>query len=393
MDISSLTGDLIRIRSDNPPGDTSDAIEYISDFLDGIGIRSEIVRARGRKWNLISRADENELLVCGHVDVVPSLGDDWTCEPYSGLLREGFVWGRGASDMKGGCAALLWALKSIVDTGEEPRTNIAFVCDEETGGRCGMKYLLGRGMLPKTDCLIAEPSPLLNPSIGQKGLIRADLVFRGEPGHASLHPYAGRNAISEALALIRRLEEIRQIEFVPPGDLAGIIERSAAVLSDLFSVPDIERVLTTVTYNPGIIRGGEKVNVIAQRCQLELDLRLPWGIGAEEVLAMLHRHAPRATVKVMDISEPNYTPPDASVVKRLSQEIARVTGMAPSPIVQWAASDAKLLRSEGFPVVEYGPGEVRLLHAVDERVSVRSLETTSEIFRGFISSYSRHHRG
>lgn len=388
MDLPDLLRELICIRSDNPPGDTNEVIEYIRDFLSDAGIEGEIVRAHGNRCNFVHVSEGNELLLCGHVDVVPAMNEGWSCDPYAGVIKEGFIWGRGASDMKGGCAAILWALKSLKEEGVEPRTNIAFVCDEETGGRCGIRYLLKSGLLPKTDCIIAEPTPPLHPNIGQKGLIRVDLDFTGEPCHASLHPYVGHSAICEALRFLSRLEGFRTAEVTPPPHLIGILQRSAEVLKGVLGMPDAEKVLKTVTYNPGVIRGGEKVNIVAQRCHLELDMRIPWGISSGEVLRSILDLAPSASVRIRDFSEPNCTSPAERVVKYLSDEINLVTGRRVVPILQWAASDAKYLRDEGFPVVEYGPGEIPLLHAVNERVSIQSLELASRVFRRMIQRYS-----
>ncbi len=388
MDVGSLAAELVRIRSENPPGDTRDAINYIVEFLEGIGIGAEVVCRSGNRCNLVACGKGHRLLLCGHVDVVPSLEEGWASPPYAGEIRDGYVWGRGSSDMKGGCAALLWALKSIVESGTRPKVNIAFVCDEETGGHAGMGFLLAKRMLPVTDCLIAEPTPPLNPSIGQKGLARIELDFTGIPGHASLHPHAGKSAIMEALRFLESLEELHAGEFATPEELHPLIDASARALESIFPIEGIRKILTSVTYNPGVIRGGEKANVIAQHCTLELDLRIPWGASVQELMGWLEAHARGARIAVRDLSEPNHTPPDAGVVQALCREIQRVTGVAPQPIVQWAASDAKLLRMEGFPVVEYGPGEIRLLHAVDERVRIASLETASEIFGGFIAGYS-----
>ena len=88
------------------------------------------------------------------------------------------------------------------------------------------------------------------------------------------------------------------------------------------------------------------------------------------------------------MSEPSITPPDSRLVSRILDEIGSVYGKAARPVVQWAASDARYLRREGFPVVEYGPGEIHLLHAVDEHVTVESLENAARVYNGMLERYA-----
>jgi len=172
MDVSRICSELVAIRSENPPGRTAEVIEYIRTFLDTLGIGSKITRTRTGENNLVSTGTGNRLLLCGHVDVVPALDEGWTHPPFSGIIRDGFVWGRGATDMKGGCASLLASCSMLVEQGREVPGTVVFVCDEETGGQKGIRYLLTKKLIKPTDCLIAEPSPVRHPCIGQKGLCR-----------------------------------------------------------------------------------------------------------------------------------------------------------------------------------------------------------------------------
>jgi succinyl-diaminopimelate desuccinylase len=389
MNVARLCSDLIQIRSENPPGDTAEIIEYIHGYLNSLGIQGTVVSSPGGRNNLIVTSRENRLLLCGHVDVVPAMEEGWSHHPFLGEISQGYVWGRGSSDMKGGCAAILHAVKDSIDAGGDPRVNLAFVCDEETGGDAGISHLLDRGLLPPSDCLIAEPSPELHPVIGQKGLCRLDIEFRGEPGHGSLYPRVGVSAVMEAFSLLAYLNELHAREFRADGEIADLIERSSPVLEKVFGMKGLPEILRRITYNPGMIRGGEKANIVAQRCTLELDLRLPWGCTVERILADIAKHAPRASsVQIANSSDPNLIPADSPIVRTTCAEIERVFGSPAFPIVQWAASDAKFLRKAGFPALEYGPGEITTLHAVDERVSVRQLEMVAEVYRGIISSYS-----
>jgi succinyl-diaminopimelate desuccinylase len=388
MDVSRLCSTLVRIKSENPPGDTRDIIEFLRSYLEDLGVRSEVTEGEKGRWNLISFPNPGGLLCCGHVDVVPAREEGWSRDPFSGEVEEGSVWGRGSSDMKGGCAAILSALEILLKENGTPGINLAFVCDEETGGRSGIRHLLAHHRIPACDCLIAEPTPPLSPSVGQKGLCRLDILFDGVPGHASLHPVVGRSAIMDAVRFIEHLQEMYRQEYRVGGELGDLINRSAAVLESVFGTEGIQQVLTHLTFNPGIIRGGEKINIVAQHCRLELDLRIPWGCRMETLLEEIRKAVPHGQVRVVDCSEPNMTSPREKLVQILCAEIERLYGQSPQPIVQWAASDAKFLRKAGCRVVEYGPGDLTSLHGVDERVPISALERAVEVYTGLMRRYS-----
>ncbi|MDD1679336.1 MAG: M20/M25/M40 family metallo-hydrolase [Methanomicrobiales archaeon] len=387
MDVSRLCSALVRIRSENPPGDTQGVIEYLFSYLDTLGVHSKMVEGEKGRWNLVSFPSPEGVLFCGHVDVVPARQEGWSHDPFSGDIEGEFVWGRGSSDMKGGCAAILSALETLLDEGRDPPVNLAFVCDEETGGRSGIRHLLAHHHIRSGDCIVAEPTPLLNPSVGQKGLCRMNITFDGVPGHASLHPIIGRSAIMDAVRFIEYLQALHRREYRVDGEMGALIDRSAEVLGSIFGVEGVQQVLTHITFNPGVIRGGEKVNIIAQHCHLELDLRIPWGCRVDSLVEKIRNSVPNGRLQIVDCSDPNITSPEEEIVQTLCSEIERACGKAPQPIVQWAASDAKFLRKAGFQVVEYGPGDLTTLHGVDERVPISALETAADIYAGVMRRY------
>ncbi len=387
MDVARLTSALIRIRSENPPGSTADVVAFIGEFLDSLGVKNRIISHPGGRENLVTTGAGSRLLLCGHVDVVPAIPDDWTHDPHSGEVADGYVWGRGSTDMKGGCAALLVAYRDLIESGVEPDVQFAFVCDEETGGEYGIRSLLAQNLLGPRECLIAEPTPETSPAVGQKGLYRIDLSFRGRPGHSSLYPLVGKSAVMAAFDLIGYLREVHARPFPVGEDLQPLIDQSARVFSDVFGIAGGDNILTRVMFNPGRIEGGEKANIVAEQCRMELDIRVPWGCSLDELRKGIAEHAPDAVIRETDVAEPTLTSPNARLVRTVSREVERVYGKV-TPFLQWAASDAKYLRNEGFDVVEYGPGEIPTLHAVDERVSVEQLEKAVDVYRGVIRAYS-----
>jgi len=118
MDVGRICSELVAIRSENPPGHTEEIIEFIRLYLERLGISSKITARQKGYANLLTTGTSTRLLFCGHVDVVPALDEGWTHPPFSGVVQDGFVWGRGATDMKGGCASLLASLMMVIDRGK-----------------------------------------------------------------------------------------------------------------------------------------------------------------------------------------------------------------------------------------------------------------------------------
>ncbi len=389
MDPVRICSDLIKINSENPPGITSEVAEYISDLLSSLGIATDVIENKPGHCNLISRRQGDPLLLCGHIDVVPALDEGWTHPPYSGFIDDMFVWGRGSTDMKGGCASLIAAIASLIDDGIDPAVSLAFVCDEEVGGPHGIHHLLNKELILPSDCIIAEPTPAIAPCIGQKGLCRFTIDFNGSPGHSSLYPIIGRSAIMDALAFLDYLKQIHEREFPIDPTMARLIDQSEDVLEGIFQTPGLRSILTRIMFNPGVISGGEKANIVAQKCRLEVDLRLPFGCDAHDLLSEIRSYAPDTKITPSSIWNPSLTPPDSDIVRRICDQISAVYTIKAEPIVQWAASDARELRKKGFAVVEYGPGDIRTLHAVDERVRQDDLRKAVHVYSGVILSYNQ----
>ena len=388
MQVSRICSDLVRINSENPPGNTTEVIEYIRNFLETLGIRSQVSGTADGMCNLVTQMTKKHLLLCGHVDVVPARDAAWKYSPFSGKIDKKYVHGRGSTDMKGGCASILSACEMMVNDGHDLPATLVFVCDEETGGENGTRRLLEEGLLKPCDCLIAEPTPSRHPAIGQKGLCRFELEFSGVPAHGSLYPAVGVSAIMEAMALIEYIQVLHTRDYPVSPDLEEILARSADVLKKEFDLKDAQGILRHLTYNPGTIHGGEKANVVAEHCVLELEMRVPWGCAIPDLRSAIMDHAKNAKILVEEVHDPSMTDPVCTLVTTTCEEVWKIWGGEVSPIVQWAASDARHLRLRGFNVLEYGPGEIKSLHAVNERTTIESLEKAAQVYRGVMDRYA-----
>jgi len=388
-DVTRICSDLVKIRSENPPGNTDEVITYIREFCDGIGLKTRTV-TRGRRHNLLSAKPQGQLLLCGHVDVVPALDEGWTHPPYEGIIAEGFVHGRGSTDMKGGCAALLAALRSVINTEGDPGVDIAFVADEEGKGEFGMEQLVEEGILTPCNAIIAEPTPSASPIIGEKGVLRTRIRFSGESGHAALHPVIGNSAIIQACRYLEFCKTLHEREWSLDPAVVDAIDATGRALENLtgLSAPDAKSILSRIMYNPGFIEGGERMNVVAQRCDLSLDMRIPWGCRIKEVLRLMQDAAPKAEITILESTEPSFSRPGA-LTQLLCEGINSVTHIQAEPGVSQAGSDARYLRIHGAEVVMYGPGDLNLLHSVNEKVEISMLKNSQQVYEYVLNRLAR----
>jgi succinyl-diaminopimelate desuccinylase len=387
MDPVQLCSELVKIRSENPPGYTDEVIGYLQEICSRVGIETEVIQ-KGKKHNLLSKNMQNQLLLCGHVDVVPALDDGWVYPPFSGRIDDSFVHGRGSTDMKGGCAALLCALEKVMNDGKDPGADIAFVCDEEGNGDFGMGYLVKNGYIRPESCLIAEPTPSESPVIGEKGVLRLHMTFSGDAGHSSLHPVVGNSAIMQACSFLTFCREIHEMTW-PEEDLVHeVIGNTAQSLSSRLSISKeaASTMLSHVSFNPGFISGGERINIIAQRCVLDLDMRIPWGCDIAELIRIIQSRVSDGRVEVVEAAAPTLSRP-GRVCSLICEGIELVHGKKGLAGVTQAASDARHLREIGAEVVNYGPGDLALLHAVNEHVPIQMLNDCMDVYVHLLSNF------
>ena len=389
-ELIQLWSKLLQIPSENPPGDSRPVSEFIMDYLKEAGIETTIHQASDTQWNLVSTVGDlgdKHLLYCGHSDVVPA-GDlsRWEYPPFSGLVKDGYIHGRGASDMKGGLAGLLFATSTLIRLGVplDGKLSLFVVPDEETGGHLGVPWVLDKGLITGTACVIAEPSSRLNPTIGQKGSCWFEFTVQGVPGHGSLSPLNGESAIVKAAKGIEALQKIWEMKPNIPADVQAIIDLTKAYIKER-EPRDFSDVIDHVSVNIGTINGGTKVNIVADRCTVQVDTRVPFGLEYTDVLA----EAKRLLLEVgIDVEirpygfqgNANWTSPTEDIVKLLVENISEVTGEEAYGVLQWASSDARHFRTHGIPVLQYGPADLSGIHSFNERVPVQNLIESAKVY-------------
>ena len=302
---------LIRFNTVNPPGNERALQAGLAEDLRSAGFEVDLLGAEPERPNLVARlrgtADGPVLCLLSHVDTVLASAADWTHDPWSGDLADGFVWGRGALDMKSQTAAEVAAALSLARAGWRPAQGdllVVVVVDEEVGGELGAMwtcehhpdkvrcdYLLNEG---GGASFTYDGERHYGVCVAEKGVFRFRVTTEGVAGHASI-PKIGINALLKMAPLLSRMAE-RQPDFdltegttalleglgvAPNGDPAAALERLRARDAGLAML--IEPLLG-VTLAPTRIWGSEKINVIPASAELRVDCRVPPGLGEEQAL-------------------------------------------------------------------------------------------------------------
>ncbi|MEM4489125.1 MAG: ArgE/DapE family deacylase [Desulfurococcaceae archaeon] len=388
-EIVNLACELVKIKSVNPPGDVSEIAFYLKDVLERNGLTVYTMEPEKGRVNVISSIGSNkpELVFNGHTDVVPP-GDlsKWSIDPFSGVVMDGYLYGRGASDMKGGLAALIGAFLVLAkhESGLNGRVTLVAVPDEETGGFFGTRYLVENDIVLGDYVIIGEPTGMNYIDIGQRGMVWLKLKSRGVSAHGSLAPYVGANAILKMVEAVQvLLEKVTSVTSSLPPDIAPVVSKSEKLADELLGVDGIgEKILRRPSFNVGIIKGGHKVNVVPDYCEAEVDIRLPIGVPKEVILVLIDEVVKKFNVEIelMTAFDANYTLPETRLVKELSNSIRTILGIEPSLFVQWASSDARFYRSKNVPTVHYGPAVLEGIHGYNEKVKIADIVNAAKVY-------------
>ena len=393
-EIVAFAAEMIRIPTVNPPGECyRDCAELIGRRLGATGLAVEYVEAEGRpehtadhpRVNVVGRGaalpGRPRLHLNGHFDVVPP-GDGWTVDPFAGVVREGRIYGRGASDMKSGIAAAVFALEALRRAGVELEgaVDISATVDEESGGFAGVAHLCEAGVISSDDtryAIIPEPFGPGRVCVGHRGVYWFDVVAHGHTAHGSMS-HLGRSAIDDMGALL----EAFRTRLAP--DLA-------TRLSALPVVPEPSR---RPSLNVNAISGGQSGEAIqspcvADRCAATFDRRFIPEEPFDEVRAEIARLVAsvegddperRFTIEERMVVHPTSAPPGSPLVAALSRAVETVLGRPPELVASPGTYDQKhFARIAGIEhCVAYGPGPLEEAHQPDESCAVDDLVASSQ---------------
>jgi acetylornithine deacetylase/succinyl-diaminopimelate desuccinylase-like protein len=410
-EVSDLLSRLIRIDTTNPPGNETAAAELLREYLTANGVECELYARVPERANLVARirgtGDGPALLFLSHTDVVLADPREWSIPPFSGEVRDGEVWGRGALDMKGQVAANAVAIASLAREGFEPAGDLIFAAtaDEEVGDGFGLQWLCeAHPDAVRCDYAINEGAGdrlelgggvYYLCSTAEKMTAPFNILVHGRSGHASM-PGIADNALVKAARLVERIAAYRpepqlqqEVEAflrtvlgeVPPATSVVEIARKVHPIAAELVEP-----LLTPTFAPTMISASQKRNVIPALCEIVVDCRLLPGQHPERIEPMVRAvlggdvdydlewlEAQGGTRSALD------TPLWDAVEAFVSQA---EPGAHAVPTCTAGFTDSHWLR-EAFGTVAYGffparamPPEVmaQLIHSADERVPVDDLE-------------------
>ena len=403
---------LIRFNTVNPPGNEQAAQEFLKDVLERAGFACELLSARRGRPNLVARlagrSDGPRLCYLGHIDTVLADPLEWSVDPWSGALRDGCVWGRGALDMKGQVAAEVAAAAALAEAGWRPASGellVVVTVDEETGAACGAQWLCET--LPekvRCDVIVNEGGGevleyrgrrIYSVCVAEKGVFRFTLTTEGRAGHASI-PRIGDNALVKMAPLLAAMGERQpSLELTPEAAafLAALgVEHDGDLRAALATIEAVDpRVAVLVeptlgvTLSPTMIAASEKINVIPSRSELKVDCRVPPGFGLEHARRRIEEviGADGYRLSFDETVVGNRSPIDTPLMERIRDFIAREDpGARVAPVVLQGFTDSRWFRAAFPDCVAYGFFPQRamdlfeaapLVHGADERVPVADL--------------------
>lgn len=365
--------DLIRIDSQNPPGDEYDIARFVQKYFDRLGIKTKICEFKKRRSNVIAYLPgrgKEELLITPHLDTVPE-GKSWTIDAFKGKISAGRLYGLGATDCKCNLACSMEAIRSLVEEGVKLDYNLVFAAtaDEETGSDLGIIRLLRSGIL-KPDAAVVLDSDDFSIIVAQKGLIHLKVKIYGKRAHGA-YPWRGINAIDIAVNILKELKA----------------HKFSVVKNKFLKYP---------TINVGTIKGGDKVNIVADWCEFELDFRYLPGDLPEPIIAGLRKvilkYAKKFKIGIDGVQKPYVIDENHRLVAQLSQAISAFSTRADIKGSE-GATVITFFQDKDIPAVATGFGSQGCAHVADEYVKIDNLYKGARILEGFLKNYGKANYG
>jgi len=364
---------LIRINSENPPGDESRIAAFVKNYfktLKDCRVRTiEFKRGRTNVLAFFKGKGRETLLLSPHLDTVPA-GCGWKYSPFSGRLKNNRIYGRGASDCKVNLAVAMEVMRSLSEEKIPLNVNVilAACADEETGSRYGIEGLLKRNIL-KPDAAVILDSDDFNIIVVQKGLIHFKVKLYGKKAHGA-YPWRGINAIEQAAEII------------------SVLKRHKFPFKK-------HSLLHSPTINIGTVSGGDKVNIVADWCEFEVDLRFLPGMDYRKIIrdvkAIIIKFTKRFKIEIEGIQRPYEISTFHPLVKYLRMS-AGALKIAPKIKGSEGATVITFFQDREIPAVSIGFGTSGCAHITNEYVEVKNLYRGARLLREFLRIYPGIHQ-
>lgn len=406
----------LRIDTTNPPGNEAAGASFLAGVLHDHGLECQILETAPGRSSLLARlpgsGEGKPLIFLSHIDVMPADPEGWQVNPFSGEISDGFVWGRGALDMKGMGIMQLMAFIAVAGEGRPLRRDLVFLAvpDEEAGGYAGAKLLLEShpGEL-EADLVINEGGyalldlvpgrPFFMVACAEKYGLWLRLLQHGQGGHGSMP--TGKGALELLVrSLARFLEHRRPLrvnpvmqaffsrlaeywEILEPYRRDGKAETLARIIQDnaLDAIPALNAVLRD-TASLNVLHAGSKINVIPDRAEAFLDCRLLPETEAQEFMGFVRDALAGEGLQIDSYQDMEKSPPspwDGDPYRAVEESILECYPDAvTSPFMLSGLSDSRFFRARGVPCYGIIPARIGLsdlsrIHGADERISVEDV--------------------
>jgi succinyl-diaminopimelate desuccinylase len=369
MDVISLTRKLLSFNTINPPGNEGEIAKFVGGLLAGHSFKIEYPVFEVNRLHLIAEkglsSKRPPIVLSGHFDTVPLGNKSWSVDPFKGTVKDGRLWGRGSSDMKGGLAAMILAsIGAFADTPPEGGIRLIFSAGEELGCQGISKLVRENAGLGEANAIIVgEPTANL-PVTGHKGALYLKAVTTGKTAHSSM-PELGINAIYKAAAAIMK---IRDFDFEAEHD-------------PLLGYP---------TLNVGMISGGMNINSVPDHAEFTIDIRSTTKVNHSKILKTLtEKIGNEAAIETLVDLKPVFTPENDPFVQMVYDtcKAERLRDRLPKALPY--LTDGAVLQTlyNNAPVIILGPGEPEMAHQTDEFCYIDKLERAEKLYKNIILNW------
>jgi succinyl-diaminopimelate desuccinylase len=366
MDIISLTRKLLSFNTVNPPGNEEENAKFVGDILSVHGFKIEYPKFENNRFHLIAEKGLSlkrpPIVLSGHFDTVPLGNKSWSVDPFAGDVKDGKIWGRGSSDMKGGLAAMILAsIEAFADTPPQDGIRLIFSAGEELGCQGISKLIKEKRRLGEASAIIVG-EPTANQAVtGHKGALYLKAMTSGKTAHSSM-PELGVNAIYKAA---RSIMKIMDFNFEAEQD-------------PLLGYP---------TLNVGTISGGMNINSVPDHAEFTIDIRSTTKVDHSKILNTLRgKIGDEAVIETLVDLKPVFTPEYDPFVKIVYDVCKAESSRDGFPKALPYLTDGAVLQKlyNNAPTVILGPGQPEMAHQTDEYCYIDKLEQAVNIYKNII---------
>ena len=439
-EVTELLSKLISINTTNPPGNETAAAKFLAEDLKKDGFKCELFESAPGRGSVVTRlkgtGEKPSLLLLSHLDVVTANPKEWSVDPFKGVVEDGFVWGRGALDMKGMTAVEVMVLKLLKRNNVKLKGDVilAATADEEKGGEAGAGWLAenhadkvrsgyvlneGGGMAMSTN-----GKSVFTINTAEKGILWFKVKAKGRPGHGSI-PGAADNAILRMNKVIDILGNYRAEMTLIPTERQFLVDaaREDKLLSQPFSLllqdvrrgdqlldmlaqkdkymAEENRARLRMTITPTMIHGGVKENIVPSECEAVFDCRVLPGQSPKEALEIVKDllkdvGLDKLDFEVIEASEPSESSLDSPLYELIGKVLKEFEpNCSVTPILLTGGTDSRFFRKTGsvcygfhpvHPETSYSEMQ-KTIHGIDERISIKNLVFGTSVLYGVVERF------